>query len=128
MAQGESRVSRAIATACRARGAFTFKIHGGPTMMAGLPDLVMSYRGCFIGLETKMPDGRVSPIQAHRHEEIRKSGGIAAVVRSVDEAMAILDRVDAQHDVRPSASSTTGCTWRCAEQHTYSTADGCTLA
>jgi hypothetical protein len=96
-------------------------------MMAGLPDLVMSYRGCFIGLETKMPDGRVSPIQAHRHEEIRKAGGIAAVVRSVDEAMAILDRVDAMHD-ESALVAPTGCRKACAEQHTYSTADGCLLA
>jgi len=93
--QPESRMSRDILTALRARGAFAWN-HGGPTMMAGLPDIAACYRGVFIGLESKMPGNDLSPVQAHRHRQIIAAGGIAVVVRSVADAMAVLDTVDTQ--------------------------------
>jgi Holliday junction resolvase len=92
MTQAESRLSRNIMEACRERGAFAFKIHGSPTMMAGLPDIMVCYRGFFFALETKTPQGGdPKPIQAHVMEKIRQAHGIAVVVRSVDDAMRVLD-------------------------------------
>lgn len=98
MAQPESRLSREIARRFRARGGFIFKIHGGPTMMAGLPDLAGSYRGRFVGLESKMPGNTQSPAQKLRERQIKASGGIYAVVRTVREAMRVLDAIDASMD------------------------------
>lgn len=64
MAQRESKLSRKIITAIEARGGFAFKVHGGPHMMAGLPDIIACVDGRFYGFETKMPDGgNASPIQ-----------------------------------------------------------------
>lgn len=95
MAQPESILSRRIAGAIRARGGFVFKVHGGPTMMRGLPDLIGCYRGRFIGWESKMTKSDVpSPIQRYRHKQIREAGGLALVVRSIAEAMAVLDAID----------------------------------
>lgn len=95
MAQGESALSRRMAATIRARGGFVFKVHGGPTMMNGLPDLVGCYKGYFIGLETKMPEGDdPTPIQRLRHKQIRASGGITAVVRTVKQVNYILDKID----------------------------------
>lgn len=72
------------------RGAFCFKIHGGPYMMAGLPDIIVCVDGRFIGLETKLPDGgSASPIQTVVHTMIKNAGGKAVVVRSVVEALAV---------------------------------------
>jgi hypothetical protein len=107
--QPESKLSRAIMSALRARGIFCFKIHGGPTMMAGLTDIVAcvpvwtanapsaprTRLGLFIGFETKMPGGVVSPIQEHRHAEIRAASGLVCVPHSVAEALAFLDWVQA---------------------------------
>ena len=101
MSQPEARLSRAIRTACAERGAFAFKIHGGPTMMVGLPDLILCYRGRFIGLEVKMPEGVVSTIQRRRIAEIREAGGHAYVVRSVASAVRVLERVDRDVDTLP---------------------------
>lgn len=96
MSQPESRLSRRIAGECRGRGMFIFKIHGGPTMMSGLPDLVGSYRGLFVSFETKMPESKdATPVQRLRHEQIKAAGGVAVVVRSVADAMAVLDAIDA---------------------------------
>lgn len=69
-------------------------------MMVGLPDLIMCYRGQFIGMEIKVPDPSSQPskIQVRRIKEIREANGRAFVVRSVASAMRILDAVDAELD------------------------------
>lgn len=91
MAQGESRLSRNIIKALELRGVFAFKVHGGPYMMAGLPDIIACVGGKFYGFETKMPDGgKASPIQQFVHQKIRNAGGGAHVVRSVAEVLSIL--------------------------------------
>lgn len=71
-----------------------FKIHGSAAMMNGLPDLFGCYRGYPIGLETKVGSNQASPAQRLRITQIRKAGGVAHVVRSVREAMAVLDAID----------------------------------
>lgn len=89
MTQPESRLSRKIITELTKYGVFAFKIHGGPHMMAGLPDIIACVGGKFVGLETKTPSGGdATPIQQFVHSKIRKAGGTAIVVRSVDEAFA----------------------------------------
>lgn len=90
MSQGESRLSRAIMADLRAiPGTFCFKVHGGPTMMAGLPDIIGCHRGAFFGLETKMPDNGNEPsaIQRRVHGHIRAAGGALYVPHSVSEAL-----------------------------------------
>ena len=90
MAQRESKLSRNIINAIMARGGFAFKVHGGPWMMAGLPDIIACVDGMFYGLETKMPDGgKASPVQELVHQKIRNAEGVAVVVRSVSEALEV---------------------------------------
>lgn len=92
MAQGESKLSRKIIRALEAHGVFCFKVHGGPHMLAGLPDIIACVEGKFYGFETKMPGAPgATPIQQFIHQKIRDSGGQAHVVRSVDEVLAILE-------------------------------------
>jgi hypothetical protein len=93
MAQPESRLSRAIMAALRARGAFVWKNHGGPTMMTGLPDIAGCYRGVFIGIESKMPEGKApSAVQRLRASQIRDAGGmVLSPCKTVAEALAWLD-------------------------------------
>jgi hypothetical protein len=110
MSQGESRLSRQIMDRLRAMGIFCFKVHGGPTMMAGLPDIIAcvpariytfddfeagaapSTVGLFVGFETKMPaGGDPTPIQQRVHGEIRQAHGRTFIVRSVQDAVDALD-------------------------------------
>jgi hypothetical protein len=63
-------------------------------MMAGLPDIIVCWRGRYIGLETKLPGGRTSAVQDLRHHQIREAGGVAVVVHSVAEALAVLDQLE----------------------------------
>lgn len=93
--QPESRLSQQIMTALRVRGAFVFKVHGGPTMMIGLPDIVGTYKGRSIWLETKVPGGKKpTERQEYIHGQIRKAGGRIVVVRSVEEALSFLTHID----------------------------------
>lgn len=89
MAQRESKLSRHIMQSLRGEGWFCFKIHGGPTMMAGLPDIIVCAEGIFVGLETKNPESRsdVSERQKLTHRQIRDSGGHVSVVCSSKEAI-----------------------------------------
>lgn len=86
--------------ALRARGIFCFKVHGGPTMMAGLPDIIACVEGAFVGFETKMPSKRnnTSARQDYVHEAIRQSGGGAFVICSAREALQIVDSMAAPNN------------------------------
>jgi Holliday junction resolvase len=58
---------------------------------AGTPDLIVCAHGRFVALEVKRPSGGVvSPLQKHHIEKIQKAGGIAGVVRSVDDVIELL--------------------------------------
>ena len=56
--------------------------------LAGFPDILLCLGGRFIGVEVKLPGGKISPIQAITHDAIREAGGIAHVVHSLEECMA----------------------------------------
>lgn len=94
MSQPESKLSRKIMDAIRAKGYFAFKVHGSEFMMAGLPDIIVCADGRFIGLETKLPSTRknVSPRQSLVHSQIQNAGGVAVVVCSPAEALEVLEQ------------------------------------
>ena len=58
---------------------FYFKSHGSEFQMSGLPDIIGCYKGRFIGIEVKDPEGNhpTSELQKKRIREIRQAGGIA---------------------------------------------------
>ena len=66
-------------------GAFIFKIHGGPQMMSGLPDLIACLHGKFIGTEVKQPGRTPTARQKFVHSLIMRSGGTVIVATSVDD-------------------------------------------
>ena len=72
---------------------FFFKEHGGRFGTAGLPDLIVCYKGRFVALEVKTETGRLTVLQAITLKRIEKAGGIAKAVRSVDEARAVIGSI-----------------------------------
>jgi Holliday junction resolvase len=91
--QPEARLGHKIMDALRAHGAFVFKVHGSGLMMAGLPDLIVCYRGYFIGIEVKMPGNKASARQLFVHKQIRRAGGIVVVAYSMDDVDEALSQV-----------------------------------
>jgi hypothetical protein len=72
---------------------FFWKEHGGQFGQAGIPDLIVCYRGRFIAFEVKTEKGKLSVLQAVTIRQIQKAGGTAAVVRSVEEVKAIISQI-----------------------------------
>jgi len=61
----------------------------------GTPDLLLSVAGAFVGCELKTPIGRLRPEQVAWHAAARRRGVLVEVVRSVDEARALVARARA---------------------------------
>ena len=75
-------------------GVFLWKEHGGPYGCAGIPDIICCYKGRFLGLECKLPGGRLTELQKRAIEKINRAGGIACRVESVEDAKRVIERVD----------------------------------
>ena len=74
---------------------FAWKEHGGQYGTAGIPDIIVCHRGRFIALEAKVGKNQPTKLQAVTIEQIRKAGGTAAVVRSVEDVKAALAETEA---------------------------------
>ena len=73
---------------------FFWKEHGGPYGCAGIPDVICGYKGRFIGLECKMPGGRLTELQKRAIEKINHAGGVACRVESVEDVKRVIERVN----------------------------------
>jgi len=71
-------------------GCFCFKMHGGRYSTAGVPDIICCYKGVFVAFEVKTVTGRVTELQRATIKNINRAGGVAVVVRSVDEVKRII--------------------------------------
>ncbi len=72
-------------------GLFYWKEHGGMYGTAGIPDLIICYRGRFIALEVKNERGKLTPLQSATLEKIKRCGGIAKAVKSVEDVKEIIE-------------------------------------
>lgn len=72
---------------------FAFKEHGGMYGTAGLPDIICCVDGKFVGLEIKTPKGKATALQTATMRKIRAANGEAHIVRSLDEAKAVIDAI-----------------------------------
>lgn len=69
---------------------FAWKEHGGMYGTAGIPDIIACIDGKFYGFEVKTDIGKPTKLQESTIRKINKAGGIAVVVRSVDDVKSIL--------------------------------------
>lgn len=72
-------------------GLFFWKEHGGQYSTAGIPDIIVCYRGRFIAFEVKAGNNKPTVLQAITIKQIIKAGGYAMVVRSLDEVMQVIE-------------------------------------
>ncbi|MGO2084168.1 VRR-NUC domain-containing protein [Vagococcus sp.] len=72
-------------------GAYYLKVHGSMYQPAGTPDILACVNGRFIGIEVKREKGGVvSELQKSKIRQIKNTGGIAFVARSVEEVSTML--------------------------------------
>lgn len=72
---------------------FCWKEHGGMYGTAGIPDIICCYRGKFVAFEVKTEKGKTTALQESVINKIQKCSGKVAVVRSVDDAKAVLEEM-----------------------------------
>ena len=77
---------------------FAWKEHGGQYGTAGIPDIIVCHRGHFIALEAKVGKNQPTKLQNVTIEQIRKAGGTAAVVRSIEDVKAALAETEHNHE------------------------------
>ena len=73
---------------------FFWKEHGGPYGASGVPDIICCYKGRFLGLEAKLPGGKLTALQERALERINRAGGIARRVESVDDVRDVIAEAD----------------------------------
>ena len=88
----ESKAQKDIIDHLHSIGAWTVKTI--QCNKSGVPDILACYEGRFIALEVKRDEGarknETKPLQHRNIKQINSSGGIAAVVISVDEVKELL--------------------------------------
>lgn len=69
---------------------FFWKEHGGMYGTAGIPDIIACIDGRFYGFEVKTDEGTPTKLQLATIRKINAAGGIAQVVRSVEDVKAVI--------------------------------------
>lgn len=73
----------------KSKGAYYVKQFGCAFTKSGIPDLLVCYKGRFIGIELKAKKGTPSPLQLYNVDLIQKAGGYAFVLYPEDLPMFI---------------------------------------
>ena len=76
---------------------FFWKEHGGQYGTAGIPDIIVCYKGRFLALEAKVGRNKPTKLQTATIDKIRQAGGTAAVVYSVEDVQTVLSETEAQY-------------------------------
>ena len=95
----EARLVKGILKVLREQGGWWIKTHGGPFQQSGLPDIIGSLHGKFVGLEVKKPGETTSEIQKHVISQIIMKGeGKVAVVTSIQDVLIFLSPIWMNHE------------------------------
>ena len=90
----ESQIQNKIIKYLNGIGAYSIKTI--VTNRNGCPDIICCLKGRYVALEVKAEKGTVSQLQEHNIKLIKKSGGVAAVVRNVEEVKEIISKLNIQ--------------------------------
>ena len=79
MAQ-EKNFENKIKTWLKDHGCYFVKFFANRMTKTGVPDILASVNGYFVGIEVKAQNGRPSELQLYNVRKIRESGGFAYIV------------------------------------------------
>lgn len=81
----EKQIENQIKKYLKSIGAYVVKYFGCTYTQAGVPDLLVCYKGRFIAIEVKTDSNKTSSLQDINIQQIKEAGGIAFVARSLEE-------------------------------------------
>ncbi len=80
----EKRYEMQVRKFLESKGCWILKTYSNGVQRAGVPDLLVCYRGKFLGLEIKASNGRPSELQLWNIEKIKEAGGYATILYPKD--------------------------------------------
>ena len=89
----ESAFQKKVIDYIDSRGGYKIKIHVSSYQTEGEPDVVCCYRGRFCAFELKQ-GSILSDLQEIKLELIRKAGGIALEVKTIEDIAKVFDAID----------------------------------
>lgn len=72
---------------------FMHSVPGAAYGKLGAPDIVVCYKGRYIGIEAKTYEGTFSEWQKTRKAQIEAAGGIAIFARSLDDIKNVMEEM-----------------------------------
>lgn len=90
----EKNIENKIKSYLKSKGAYYVKYFGNAFSQVGVPDILVCYKGRFIGLEVKNETNKTSPLQDINIENIKRAGGYATVVRNVEDVKKVIEGVN----------------------------------
>jgi len=96
MGRVESRIQSDIIAYLRGLGAYVRNIPGSAATGKGTADLLVCYRGYFLAVEVKRPDGSYEETvtQRIRRNQVTKADGLGIVVASIKEVADLIHAID----------------------------------
>jgi len=92
----EKKVKAKVVEILKAHGVYYFfpATHG--MGRSGVPDIVCCYRGCFIGIECKAGENKITPLQDREIKRIKDAGGVAVVIneKTLGEVAVLLNVIE----------------------------------
>ena len=76
----EAKVKKKAVQILKELSAYYFYPVTGGYGRSGVPDIIVCYRGLFIGIECKAGKNKPTPLQEKNMEDIHKAGGIALII------------------------------------------------
>ena len=89
----ESGLQTKVIKYLKACGAVVDNIHGNE-YQSSIADLLICYRGYYISLELKAPNGVLSPGQRRRLLKVQKAGGIGECIHGISKVQSIINTLD----------------------------------
>lgn len=87
----ESQFQKKVLNYIEEKGGWCFTSHGGSMyQVAGLPDVIGTYKGVFLGLELKVGKYQATELQKSKLNEIQDAGGVGIILR---DSLVDLDKI-----------------------------------
>lgn len=87
----ETQIKRQCTILLKRLGGFSLPIPGGVMGTRGAPDRICWHGGRVVAIEFKTPTGKLSEAQEDIRAKIESSGGVYAVIRSLEDFVKVFN-------------------------------------
>ena len=89
---GEKTLQNKVTNLLNEKDIYYVKVWGGGYQSAGIPDLLICYKGVFIGCELKV-NAKITAQQLEHLYKIKESGGIALITRELSALKEVINKI-----------------------------------